>query len=263
MEITHDGAKVYVATGSKDFNPALPSITFLHGAGMDHSVWTLFARHFARHGCNSLAFDLAGHGRSGGTCKATIGEWAQWVDGVLGTLGVEKTAIVGHSMGSLVALETAARYPARITKAVLVGFGYPMAVGQPLLDAAQANHHDAVDMMIIWGHDYYAQFGASGVPAMSTINVWKRVLERAGPGVIYADLNACHTYTGGEEAAGLIQCPVTIVSGDRDRMTPVKGAKDFLRHLPKAKLEILAECGHGLMEERPEGLHKALVTALG
>ena len=39
---------------------------FVHGAGMDHSVWPLQARHFAYRGWNALAVDLPGHGRSGG-----------------------------------------------------------------------------------------------------------------------------------------------------------------------------------------------------
>ena len=138
-----------------------------------------------------------------------------------------------------------------------------MAVGAPLLDAAQANDHVAVDMMTIWGHDFGAQIGGHQVPGLSIINVTKRRLEAARPGVIYADLNACHTYAGGAEAAAKIQCPVTLILGDRDRMTPVRGAREFAKSFSRASIEMIPACGHGMMEEKPEQTHRALVKALG
>lgn len=261
MEIIYQGAKTYLQTAGYDIDPAKPTVCFVHGAGMDHAVWTLFVRHFARNGCNALAPDLRGHGRSGGEALTSIEDLSGWLLGLFDALGLGPVAVAGHSMGSLVALQAAADGGERVRALALLGFGYPMAVGAPLLDAARANDHAAVDMMTIWGHDFAAQIGGHQVPGLSITNVTKRRLEAARPGVIYADLNACHAYAGGADAAQRIRCPVTMILGDRDRMTPVRGAREFARQLANCSIELIPGCGHGMMEEKPEQTHRALVKA--
>ena len=46
MKIEVQGESAYCYTNNRDMNPRQDSIVFVHGAGMDHTVWTLFARHF-------------------------------------------------------------------------------------------------------------------------------------------------------------------------------------------------------------------------
>ena len=65
MELRVRDRAAFAATGGRPFDPALPTVVFVHGAGMDHSIWVLPGRWFARHGWNVLAPDLPGHGRSG------------------------------------------------------------------------------------------------------------------------------------------------------------------------------------------------------
>jgi pimeloyl-ACP methyl ester carboxylesterase len=71
MELTVNRRKVFAATGGRPFDAALPTVIFLHGAGMDHTVWALQTRYFAHHGQGVLAVDLPGHGRSGGSALPT------------------------------------------------------------------------------------------------------------------------------------------------------------------------------------------------
>ena len=263
MELIYEGAKTYVQTSGYAIDPAKPTVCLVHGAGMDHAVWTLFVRWFARNGYNALAPDLRGHGRSEGAALTSVEDCAAWLLGLLKALGVTGVGLGGHSMGSLIALQAAGTGGATIRKLALLGFGYPMAVGAPLLDAARANDHAAVDMMTIWGHDQGAQIGGHQIPGLSISNVTKRRLEAARPGVLFADLNACHAYAGGAEAAAKVACPVTLILGDRDRMTPVRGAREFAKSLAQVSITMIPGCGHGMMEEKPEQTHKALVAALG
>ena len=72
MKITLNNQDVYCYTNSRDIDSDKPSIVFIHGSGMDHTVWTLAARHFARHGNNVIAVDLPGHGRSTGAPLESI-----------------------------------------------------------------------------------------------------------------------------------------------------------------------------------------------
>ncbi|MGD9602436.1 MAG: alpha/beta fold hydrolase [Gammaproteobacteria bacterium] len=262
MEFTYDGHQVFYANGGMPFDSAQPNVAFVHGAGMDHTVWTLFTRWFSRHGCNVFAFDLPGHGRSGGAPLTSIEALADWLAGVLAALGVTQATLAGHSMGSLVSLHAAGSRPGLARSVALLGFSYPMLVGKPLLEAARANEHAAIDMLMIWGHDMLAQIGGNAVPGVGIITPIQRLVERAAPGVLFADLNACHTYKEGEAQAARIDCPVTLILGDRDRMTPLKGARAFLQRFAQPELVVLKECGHGMLEERPEETFRALDHAL-
>src|SRR5271157_5236752 len=136
MRLLVNGSDTFVATGGKDFDSSLPAIVFLHGAGMDHSVWALLARAFAHHGFAVLAPDLPGHGRSGGTALSSITALADWTAALIDAAGVGQVRLVGHSMGSLVALETAARHPAKVTALALIATAAPMRVSDDLLNAA-------------------------------------------------------------------------------------------------------------------------------
>ena len=104
MRIDVDGASCYAYTGSRAIEAGMPALVFVHGAANDHSVWALSSRYFAHHGCNVLAVDLPGHGRSGGAALATVEAIADWIPRVLDAAGIGRAALVGHSLGSLVVL---------------------------------------------------------------------------------------------------------------------------------------------------------------
>src|ERR1700749_2324136 len=138
MQLTVKGVDTFVATGGKAFDAALPTVVFLHGAGMDHTAWAQHDRWFAHHGYNVLAPDLPGHGRSAGKLLPGIGDMADWTSALLAAAGAKQAKLIGHSMGSLVALELAARHPDRVSALVLVGTAVAMTVGPDLLKAAEA-----------------------------------------------------------------------------------------------------------------------------
>lgn len=261
MRVTVDGQDVFVATGAEAHRPGRPYLAFLHGAGCDHTVWVLFARFFSRNGFNVLAPDLPGHGRSGGKPLATVEEMAQWLVTLLDAAGVRDTLLAGHSLGSLVALETAARIPARVGALALLGTAVPMPVGEPLLGAARDRRHDAVDMIMQFGHAFGTQLGGNPVAGIHVVNSNMRILERGLPVNLFEDLNACNDYQGGLAAARSVAAPVTLVLGEQDRMTPPTAAQGLVQALPAARVVRIPDCGHMLMSEQPEAVHRALVAA--
>ena len=89
MELQLNGAQTFLADYGKGCDPARATVLFAHGAGMDHSVWPLQARHFAYRGWNALAVDLPGHGRSGGELLGTIPAMAEWLGHLIQALRVE------------------------------------------------------------------------------------------------------------------------------------------------------------------------------
>src|SRR5947208_16825049 len=128
MQLSVNGADIFVATGGRPFDPSLPAVVMIHGAGFDHSTWALHSRWFAHHGFSVLAPDLPGHGRSAGPSLSSIAEMADWTAALLDAAGVTKAHLIGHSMGSLISLETAARHPDKVYALSLIVTAATMTV---------------------------------------------------------------------------------------------------------------------------------------
>src|SRR5467141_3485392 len=250
MQLIINGKDTFVATGGREFDKSQPTIVLLHGAGFDHSTWALHSRWFAHHGFGVLAPDLPGHGRSSGAPLPTIADMADWTAALLDAAGVAKAWLVGHSMGSLVALETAARHPAKVAALGLIGTAATMTVGPDLLKAAEANDHSAVDMVSIWGLGFQAGLGGSLAPGLWMHSGAQRVLEQCRPGVLFNDLRACNAYQNALAAAAGVTVPTTFILGERDMMTPAKAGKMLAAALPNARTILLRGAGHMMMVER-------------
>jgi pimeloyl-ACP methyl ester carboxylesterase len=258
MRMTVQGKEIFAGTGGRDFDPSLPAVVFLHGAGMDHSVWALLARSFAHHGFSVLAPDLPGHGRSAGAPLASVAALADWTAALIDAAGVRATKLVGHSMGSLAALETAARHPEKVSGLALIATAAPMRVSDDLLDAAKKNDHAAIDMIALWGEGYRAALGGSRAPGLWMLGGAERLLEAAHPGVLFADLAACNDYRDALAAAAKVAVPSTVILGSRDLMTPIKGGKAVAAAIAGCRLTVLDGAGHMLMSERPDEVLTAL-----
>lgn len=249
---------LWAATGGKPFDPELPTVVFLHGAGMDHTVWTQQSRWFAHHGRSVLALDLPGHGRSGGSVPDSIAGFAEVVIAALDAAGVAKAALVGHSLGSLIALETAARYAGRVRALGLIGAAATIPVNAALLEAAKSAVPEAIAMILAWGFGPRATFGASPTPGLSLTGLGRQVLARSGPGVLHADLTACQDYADGLESGNRVWCPTVMVIGDLDRMTPADCGHKLAQAIPDARTVDLPGIGHMIPLEAPDAVLEAL-----
>lgn len=258
MQLSMNGKETFIATGGRDFDPALPAVVFLHGAGFDHSAWALHSRWFAHHGHAVLVPDLPGHGRSVGPALTSIAAMADWTIALLDAAGAKPAHLIGHSMGSLIALETAGRHPDRVTAVSLIGTAATMTVGPDLLKAAESNDQTAIDMVSIWGLGYAAELGGSRAPGLWMHGGAQATLKRCAPGVLFNDLSACNAYQDALAAASRIKVRVTLVLGERDMMTPAKAGKALASAMPQARTIVLPGAGHMMMAERPDDLLAAL-----
>jgi pimeloyl-ACP methyl ester carboxylesterase len=256
------GYPAYAYTGGRSFDPALPAIVFIHGAALDHSVWQWQSRYLAHHGHSVLAVDLPAHGRSPGQARTTIEALADWIDALIEAAGLTQSAVVGHSMGSLVALETALRHPRRVSKLALMGTAAPMPVGDAFLAAARDDSPAAFDMETVWGHARQSQLEQSPVPGMSLMAASRQLNGRAKPGVQHADLQACNAYRPSLDAIRALKVPALVVAGRRDQMTQLKAGKALAGEIPGARFVVL-DSGHSMMSEAPRETLDALRRFLG
>jgi pimeloyl-ACP methyl ester carboxylesterase len=262
VELAVDGNRVFAATGGRPFDPAQPTVLFIHGAGMDHTVWALQTRYFAHHGRSVLAVDLPGHGRSGGGPLHSIADLAPWIVRVLDAAGVQSAALVGHSMGALIALEVAASAPGRVHGLALLGVAERMPVHPDLQAAADGNRRLAPELVSSWGHGRSGHLGGNPAPGLWMMGGSLQLLERAPAGALAADLAACNAYDGALAAAARVACPTLLLLGALDRMTPQAKAKPLAAAIKRARTVILPAAGHMLMSERPDAVIDALADAI-
>jgi pimeloyl-ACP methyl ester carboxylesterase len=258
--------RLYAYTGGRPFDPAQPTVVFIHGAQHDHSVWVLQSRYLAHHGCSVLAVDLPGHMRSEGPALASVEAMADRLRDGLAASGATRLLLVGHSMGSLIALELAKRLPDRVKGVALVAAAFPMRVSDALLGATRSDVPQALDMINVWSHSAstaaFERKPSNPGPGFSIVwqnlRLMERIARRNGPDVLPLDFAACNSYAGGFEAARALPCPALFVLGSQDVMTPPRAAQALIEACPDATVVQLDGGGHSLMAERPGQVLAAL-----
>lgn len=263
MIVTVQGCAAYCYTGGKPFDSARPTAMFIHGAQNDHSVWCLQSRYFAHHGFNVLAVDLPGHGRSKGKAKESVEAMAGWVLEVMDAVGVDKALMIGHSMGSLIALEASHLAPARVTHLALLGTTYPMKVSDALLGTSKDNEPAAIDMVNIFSHSSMAQKPSCPGPGFYTMGGARRLMQRMSQinpeQLFYTDFFACNAYANGQVAAEAARCPVLFIFGGKDMMTPARSTKALTTAIAHGKI-VQVDAGHQMMAEQPDAVLDALIA---
>jgi pimeloyl-ACP methyl ester carboxylesterase len=166
-------------------------------------------------------------------------------------------------MGALVALETAARHPDLVARMALLDAAAKMPVHPDLLAAAAAGSHAAIDMVSLWGLGASATLGGASAPGLWMLGGTERLLEKAAPGVLHADLVACNSYETGAAAAANVACATTLILGERDLMTPLAGGRSLAALIESARTIVLPGAGHLSMIERPDEVLEALKASMG
>jgi pimeloyl-ACP methyl ester carboxylesterase len=255
MQVDLAGSSVFLSTGGQSLDLRKPATLLLHGAGLDHSVWTLQARYLAHHERSVIAVDLPGHGRSSGAPLETIADIAQWCWLLLDALGIDRTSIGGHSMGALIALNMAATQAERVRSLCLIAAAAEMLVHPDLLAAARDDLPKASALISMWGFGSAGQVGGNEIPGLQMRHGGQRLLERSMPGVLATDLAACQAYRDGIKDAARILAPTHLLLGAEDRMTPLGKGRQLAQAMTQvvgdAKVTVLAGCGHMIMAERP------------
>jgi pimeloyl-ACP methyl ester carboxylesterase len=258
MKLKVDGREIFATTGGTEFDPAKPAVIFLHGAGFDRTAWRLQTRWFAHHGRSVLAVDFPAHGWSAGPMLASVAAMADWTAELVAAAGLDNAALVGHSMGALVALDCAARHADKVRALALCGVAVDMPVHPEMLESAKANTLKVQELMTFWGMGTALHKGGMVSPGLWLRRESLAVLAGNKPDVIHGDLAACNAYKDAPARAAAVKCPTVLVLGDGDLMTPAAKAKPLAAAIAGAKTVVIPNCGHFMMVERPDETLEAL-----
>lgn len=254
MRVEVEGRGVFAAACGPDPRTAGRTTVLIHGAGLAPVFWTGQLAALANADTAVVAPALPGHGRPGsslaseGPAPATIEAYADWLVGFLDASGIERAALVGHSMGALIALETARTRPERVTSVAALGAAARMPVHPRLLADAHERPEGAIEAILAWG---FAPRHHGRPPGIAMHELVRRIMAGGGEGVLASDLAACDRYERLAAEAERIDRPALVVTARRDRMTPAKAGADLARRLPCAELVEFDRLGHMAPLEAP------------
>lgn len=244
--LTLDDTTLYYATSKSWPDPRRP-LVLLHGAGGDLLHWPPALRQTDR--WPVLALDLPGHGRSTGTPSDNIPAMAAIVLSALDALTTGPVIMAGHSMGGGIAQEIALRHPDRVAGLALVSTAASLPVNPDLLATIDSDFPAVVAQITRWayGPDTPDEFRALGEQRMLAV----------APAVLASDLRACQAFDRRAEVAA-IRCPVLVLCGTHDKMTPLRFSDFLAATLPNARLQVFEHAGHMLPIEQPAAVAEAL-----
>jgi len=257
MGIKVQGKRVHYSNGGGT-DVGDHAIILIHGAGMDRSVWQLQARALASMGGRVMAVDLPGHGKSEGDALLSIPDMANWMIEFMDAAGVKTATLIGHSMGSMIALNVAAQNPDRVDKLVLLGVAESMPVHEDLLKAADDDQNLAAGLITYWGIAPTSMVGGKAAPGFSVMGASRVLLQNARTGSLHRDLSACNDAGSMTDTASRISCPVLFVLGGLDKMSPVKSGLRLAAAISGAKTEVINDAGHMMMLESPNDVFKII-----
>lgn len=259
MNISVNGKSAHAVTGGFPTASDAPALILIHGAGMDATVWQLQSRYLAHRHVRVFAIDLPGHGHSEGPTLETISDMADWVIAFMDAADIDAASVAGHSMGSLISIEVAAKAGVRITSVGLLGSAAAMPVHPDLIKAAEDGGRLAPGLITDWGFGDVPHKGGHPQPGLWAMGAGEQLVRDAAPGVLAKDLIACNDYKDAVESATKITATVHVISGDEDKMTPVKNAMPLMETISKVELTVLSQTGHMMMIERPRECAKLLL----
>jgi len=232
-----------------------PTILFIHGAGMDHTVWSRQVSPLKDAGYQVAELDLPEHGASLGDAATTIADMAKDVISVIEEAGLNDVLLTGHSMGALISLSAAASGNKNISAVCLCGVSSRMPVHPDLLGLAEANDIAAAQMIAKWSYGS----ALSDDEKQAYINTSISLVDGAKDGVLAKDMHACNNFAEAQDHAEKIDIPVLLILGEEDKMTPVKGGEKLEAMLSNSHKVILAQAGHMMMQEDHTGFNQALM----
>jgi pimeloyl-ACP methyl ester carboxylesterase len=222
-----------------------PPVILIHGAGGTHLSWPPQIRRLADEKIYTL--DLPGHGKSEGVGRQSIDEYADDVIVFMKEMKINAAVIVGHSMGSAVALALALKYPKQVLGLGLLGSGSKLRVSPAILETAGNSNtfESAVEMVI--GNCFCSE------TAQSLIELSKKTMLEIRPPVLLGDFLACNEFDVTSQLEK-INVPTLILCGAEDKMMPLKFSESLRDGIANSQLHVLDHAGHMLMLEQPDAV---------
>lgn len=231
-----------------------PPLVLIHGAGGTHLYWPPEIRRLRGYCVHSL--DLPGHGKSA-LCdgQQSIGEYARYIVHWLESVELRRAVLVGHSMGSAIALALAINHSEYVVGLCLIGAGARLRVSPDILNymADQTTFYKATDLLL--------SYSFSSTASSRLVDLASRRFGETRQSVLYGDLQACDHFDVMDQL-GAVKQPTLVICGAEDQMTPLRYAQFLTNSIPNARLVVIPGAGHMVMLEQPHLVAEGLLSFL-
>jgi len=233
-------------------------IILLHGFGLNYHIWDPIVEAFQEK-ARFITPDLRGHGQSEVTegtysMDSLAADLAAFMD----ALGIQRASVGGHSLGGYVALAFAAAYPERLSGLALITTN-----ARPDSPEKRQSRYELAQAVRLQGA---AALATSMGPRLSKhktlIDALSLMISLTHPqGVIGAALGMAER-PDRMDTLQTLTCPILVVAGEEDMITPLPASQEMAEANPQAKLLLLPGAGHMPMLEAPLSLGEALLETL-
>lgn len=220
VEFAHGGATLV----AESFGAGQRPFVLLHGIGMGRSVYIDLTEQLPG---RIIGIDLPGFGEAPEPTRTlTMQRHADLVAAYLRDAGVQDAIIIGHSMGSQIGAELAARHPSLVAGLVLAG---------PTVNSASRNVRAQASYLL---RDLIGE---------RPLVLWRGAREylRGGPHLV-RKMRATIVHEP-EKAFAMVMCPVLVLRGETDPMAPPSWCREILEMIPGATLHEIPDHGHGTL----------------
>ena len=193
--------------------------------------------------------------RGMGTAKApdgpiSIGQMAQDAIGLLEALGIAKADVLGWSMGGIIAQEMALARPDLVGALALCGTMSDSSGLMPVLDRMAAMPPEELKRAM-----FPKAWAAANPKALSDLPGSARPPD---PDVVARQYAALGQWRGTLRNLPDLRCPVLLLGGAEDWVSPPEKLQRMARAIPGARLELLIGAGHWMMHQYPQQMAQAV-----
>jgi len=251
MESRTSGESAFIC-GRWPLNSERSTLIFIHGAGETCRLWQAQVEGL-RDRANTVAIDLPGHGRSGGSACRRIEDYAAGVIDFIATIAAPNPIPCGLSMGGAIAQQLLLDPAAHFRAGIIVSSGARLRVLPSLFEMIDTNMPAYVEMI-----------DRLGFSAKTPAAVKRPFLEdslNARPEVTHGDFKACDQFDV-MQRLGSIRAPVLVISAEDDQLTPPNYSEFLEKRIPNAVRTHIRDAGHFVPIEKPGEVNAVIIRFL-
>ena len=218
-------------------------IILLHGSSGSHLSWPGEMRRLDHK--RVIALDLPGHGKTLSSVCHSIQTLVFSLQRFLQALKIQRVILIGHSLGSVLALHYAAAFPQNVLGMFLLACGASFSIPASLFDTLRSPlpMEKVVEEFskIAFDENFPQELRRKVLAPMHTLR----------KSTLLSDLAICAGFSDSTNFSG-ITCPVRLVAGENDLITQPDAVRQLAFSLPNAGFSILPQCGHLLLYEKTD-----------
>jgi pimeloyl-ACP methyl ester carboxylesterase len=233
-------------------DPEKSTIVFIHGAGGSSLFWQAQINGLSAH-VNTVAIDLPGHGRSQGTGKNKVDEYARTVVDLIQAIDVPKPIACGFSLGGAISQLLLLDYPNRFESGILISTGSKMPVVPAFFKSIENDYNGFVE--------WISKLAASKKTDRKLVSPFRDDFLRCKPEITHSDFEACHRFDVSDRLPA-VDVPVLVVTAEEDRLTPPDYGAFLEQQIKNASRAHIMDAGHIVPMEKPDEINKTILKFL-